>query len=70
MDACPIGYNPIMNTADCEAAANEFRYVWDEHLGIKDTNSVCNYCTGCSPNVAQLSSDHGAEAFWFCKKGE
>ena len=69
-DSCPIGYNSIKNPIECAAAANEFGYVWNEHAGKKNKNSVCNYCTGCTPIDVRVSSDHGSKAFWMCKKGD
>ena len=69
-DQCPIGYIPIKDPTECEAAAQEFEYVWDGDSGVRDTDSVCNYCAGCSSNHVRLSSNHGDAAFWICKIGK
>ena len=67
---CPIDYKPINDPTECAAAAQEFQYVWNEDDGLWDTNSVCYYCSGCSPKDVRLSPDHGGMAQWMCKKGK
>ena len=67
-DKCPIGYNPINDTTECEAAAQHLNSFWDDDSGVRDPDSVCNYCYGCSPIHVRLSSNHGDLAYWICKK--
>merc|ERR1712038_998794 len=68
VDTCPSGYAPIYNTAECEDAANHFGYPYDANDGDKTGTILCNYCTGCNPIQVELSSSHGNEAYWLCKK--
>ena len=69
MNACPDYYFPIYNTDECEAAANTFGYSYDANSGDKDGTPLCNYCTGCNTIQVELSSSHGNNAYWLCKKG-
>ena len=68
-DACPVGYSPIYDSTECQAAANQFGYDYDANAGDKDDTLLCNYCSGCSPLHVELSSSHGSKSYWLCKEG-
>ena len=68
VDACPSNAKVITNPTKCAEAAQALGYDWDEAAGTKTGTLVCNYCTGCTPNIVLLSSSHGDLAYWMCEK--
>ena len=70
VNACPTGYDPIYDVQTCIKASDELGLTYNAKKTDKKlkSDSVCNLCGWCTPNVTRVTKKHKQWAKWLCQK--
>ena len=66
---CPDGYEEIYDESVCEIASYYLSLTYYEPYNRNNSNSICNWCGNCIPEVTRVSNNYGPGAKWICQKG-
>ena len=68
-DECPDGYEEIYDGLHCKIASYFLNLPYSGPTNIGNSNSICNWCGGCNPELVKMSNNHAQLAKWICRKG-